>query len=102
MSKTRNASMSVLVHDASEALVEFARWPTTEARKIAAENAVTDLRNALRGYDPVVPRSIMLTLVGDMLDGMFIRDCPVTGIRLAFDKMVDLFDQTKDAAKKAG
>jgi hypothetical protein len=99
MKTRRNASMTELVHDASEALVELARWPETESRKIAADNAVADLGAALRGYDLVVPRAIMLTLVASMLDSIFLRRCPVAGIRLAFDKMIDVFDPQKNRPK---
>jgi hypothetical protein len=96
----RVISLSSLVHEASTALQEYARWPDTEARKIAAERAVEELRVALHGYDRVVPRSIMLTLVADMLDIMFVRDAPVRGIRVAFDKMIDIFDPAKDKDKR--
>jgi hypothetical protein len=100
MKTRRNASLTELVHDAAEALEEFARWPETESRKIAADNAVADLGAALHGYDVVVPRAIMLTLVADMLEGMFLRKCPVAGMRLAFDKMLDIFDPGKHMRPK--
>ena len=96
----RVASLTTLVHDASSSLADYARWPDTEARRIAADSDVAALRTALHGYDPVVPRAIMLTLVADMLDMMFIRDCPVRGIRLAFDKMIDIFDPAKEKTNK--
>lgn len=90
--------MTTLVHDASQSLIEFARWPDTEARRIAVDGAVADLRAALHGFDPIVPRAIMLTLIAELLESMFVRECPVRGIRLAFDKMIDIFDPAKDKA----
>lgn len=92
----RSASLTNLVHDVSGSLADYARWPETDARRIAVEHDIAALRTALRGYDPVVPRSILLTLVADTLEHMFIREASVPGIRLAFDKMIDIFDRSKD------
>lgn len=96
MKYKHTATLTNLVHDAGHSLCTFARWPDTEARRIAADNDVGALRAALRGYDPVVPRALMTILMADMLDEMFVRDCPIRGIRLALDKMIDIFDRSKD------
>lgn len=98
--KRRAVTLSTLVYDTREALIEFAKWSNVEARRIAADNLVAELRTALHGHDPIVPQSIMLTMVADMLDRMFTRECPVSGIRLAFDKMIDVFDAEKEKAAK--
>lgn len=97
--RKRAVTLSRLVYETGDTLVEYAKWPHVESRRIAADNAVEELREALHGYDPIVPRSIMLTLVGEMLEMMFVRDCPVAGIRLAFDKMIDIFDAEKAKGK---
>ena len=99
MSK-RSMSLTSLVQDTSNSLAEFAKWPTVEARRIAADISVSELRSALHGYDPIVPRSVMLSLIADMLDYMFVRDIPIAGMRLAFDKMLDICDPQKQKEKE--
>lgn len=90
--KKRNASLSRLVHDASDALADYARWPETQVRIEAVDSELAILHEALHGHDPAVPHGIMLTMFARLLEDVYLREIPRNGLRLAIVKLANLVE----------
>lgn len=87
-----NMTLTRMVENFSESLGEYARWPDVEARRLAIEQDVSILHNALRGFDPIIPNSIYLFLFGELVHDVNLREIPPKGLRAALLKIADVID----------
>jgi hypothetical protein len=90
MKHKRNASLSDLMQDATNALADYARWPHIEARRETAEREIAILRDALRGFDPVIPNAVLLKITADFLSEGINRAIPKDGWRAALLMLAEL------------
>lgn len=90
MKYKRNASLSTLVDDVTEAIADYARWPHVEARRETVEREIAVLREALHGFDPVIPNAIMMKIAADFFSETANRDIPNDGLQLALHQIANL------------
>lgn len=87
----RNASLGSLVHDTTEAIADYARWPDVEARCAHVDQEIAILRNALKGHDAVVPTAIVMKIAADFLSEAGVRSIKTEGLHKGMIKLAELF-----------
>jgi hypothetical protein len=85
-----NTSLNKLVEDFSSELADFARWPEVPERIQSMNHDIAVLRQALKGFDPVVSHSIYLLLFSELIHDVLLREIPVKGLRAALLKVADV------------